>query len=609
MINNCYLLGQLPASLREAHIKLLYKKGDKRNLKNWRPVSLLSVDYKILSSALAGRLSGVMEQLASVEQGCSVRGRHIYDNLRLIEDLISRDESLMDLSYSGGTIKALDLEKAFDRVEHAYLRAVLGKLKLGAAIARWIDILYTNISSRVMSPYGLTDQIHVTRSVRQGCPLSMQLFIICAEPLIRAIKQDPEIQGIKIDKNTSIKIAAYADDTTLFLNGESDERKALSHISTYERASGAKCNPEKTKSIMFGRKRMEMGINQQNPIEILGIWFHHDTQTRITKNWENIQNGIRKDLAQWKPHRLSILGQVTIINAIAISKTAHVNRIIPCPTNTISKIEKIIRNFVFLTRPPCYSDAHMARTITHGGFGFPLFGIKCEAQHYMWIKAYLQNSKDIHPWKVLFEQLWGKQSKFFLKRNTTTHYTQSVKLDHSIYPRLKPQKALGEIDWVEAAMRDVYRALAAPKTKRFSIEATITNCEWENIWEKWAKIELRNDYKIKLHVVLANHFNTRKYHNRSGNCPMCDYAFIQSRDHSFFKCKGAQTLREQVRRREGVLVTEENLFRCHFKLNEAKVYLAYVATIFSLSKGKEKCWGVPPTKQMMDTYDYHRSVL
>ena len=380
VINNCFLLGRLPASLREAQIKLLYKKGDKRNLKNWRPVSLLSVDYKILSAALAGRLSGVMEQLASVEQGCSVRGRHIYDNLRLIEDLISRDESLMDAPFSGGIIKALDLEKAFDRVEHDYLRAVLGKLNLGAAIGQWIDLLYTDISSRVMTPFGLTDPIQVTRSVRQGCPLSMQLFIICSEPLIRAIKNDPEIQGIKIDERTSIKITAYADDTTLFLRGDGDEIKAQNHISTYEKASGAKCNPEKTKSILFGKYRVERGKTKQDPIEILGICFHHDNETRIKKNWDKIQNEIKHDLAKWKPHKLSILGQITIINSIAISKTAHLNRIIPCPQEVIAKIEKILRNFVFLTRPPCYADLHMARAINDGGFGFPLFGVKCVSE-------------------------------------------------------------------------------------------------------------------------------------------------------------------------------------------------------------------------------------
>ena len=609
MINNCYLSGQLPASLREAQIKLLYKKGDKRNLKNWRPVSLLSVDYKILSAALAGRLSGLMQQITSAEQGCSVRGRHIYDNLRLIEDLISRDELLMSDLYSGGIIKALDLEKAFDRVEHSYLRAVLEKLNIGEGLVRWIDLLYNGISSRVMTPFGLTDPIAVTRSVRQGCPLSMALFSISTDPLIRAIKNDPGIEGIKIDHSTSIKIAAYADDTTLFLKGKEDERKALSHISTYEKASGAKCNPEKTKSLLFGRYRADRAENQQDFVEILGIYFHHDPSKRIRKNWERVRGDIKSALAKWKPRNLSILGQVTIINSIAISKTAHLNRILPCPPDVTEDIEKILRGFVSLTRPPGYSDLHMARPTAKGGFGFPLFGLKCLAQHYMWLKAYILSGKHIHPWKILFEQMGGSQAAAFLGENIPPSTIHLAELDYTIFSRLKPHRELQKIDWSEATMREIYNTLAAPCAKKFSIEITHTAADWENVWERWTKIELRNDYKTELHVVLANHFNLKKYRNRSGNCPLCDYDFVQSRDHSFLKCKGAKYLQEQIQSREGVLISEEDLFMCSFELRNAKVFLAYVATISSLSKGREKCWGVPSPKQMMATYDYHRRVL
>ena len=86
-------------------------------------------------------------------------------------------------------------------------------------------------------------------------------------------------------------------------------------------------------------------------------------------------------------------------------------------------------------------------------------------------------------------------------KNFTATGKQYAKLVTSIYPRLKPQGALRGIDWTVAAMRDIYKALAATRTKQFSIEATLTTTEWENIWKKWAKLELRNDYKIGLHVV------------------------------------------------------------------------------------------------------------
>ena len=79
MINNCYLNGSMPASMREAIVTLIPKKGDKKLLKNWRPVSLLNVDYKILSKVITKRLEEDVKNLISIEQKCAVKGRHISD--------------------------------------------------------------------------------------------------------------------------------------------------------------------------------------------------------------------------------------------------------------------------------------------------------------------------------------------------------------------------------------------------------------------------------------------------------------------------------------------------------------------------------------------------
>ncbi|CAM2118704.1 unnamed protein product [Caretta caretta] len=109
--------GVLSLSCRRAVLALLPKKGDLRDLRNWRPVSLLSTDYKIVAKAISLWLGSVMADVIYPDQTYTVLGRSIFDNLFLVRDLLElghRDS----LSF---TLLSLDQGKAFGRVNHGYL--------------------------------------------------------------------------------------------------------------------------------------------------------------------------------------------------------------------------------------------------------------------------------------------------------------------------------------------------------------------------------------------------------------------------------------------------------------------------------------------------------
>ncbi|CAM2095666.1 unnamed protein product [Caretta caretta] len=119
--------GVLPLSCRRAVLVLLPKKGDLRDLRNWRPVSLLSTDYKIVAKAISLRLGSVMADVVHPDQTYTVPGRSIFDNLFLVRDLLElgrRD----GLSFA---LLSLDQEKAFDRVDHGYLLSTLQAFGFG----------------------------------------------------------------------------------------------------------------------------------------------------------------------------------------------------------------------------------------------------------------------------------------------------------------------------------------------------------------------------------------------------------------------------------------------------------------------------------------------
>ena len=74
VLNSSYASGILPSSLRKGLISLSFKKGDRLERKNWRPIALLNVDYKLCAQTLAGRLLRVIHLVVDKDQTCGVPG-------------------------------------------------------------------------------------------------------------------------------------------------------------------------------------------------------------------------------------------------------------------------------------------------------------------------------------------------------------------------------------------------------------------------------------------------------------------------------------------------------------------------------------------------------
>ena len=183
-----------------------------------------------------------------VDQTCSIPERSIFDNVHLLRDIFDYVEQ-KDLQCA---ILSLDKVKAFDRVSHHYMFRVLSKFGFGPDFIEWVQLLYTDIKSSVLVNGFITLEIDVQRSVRQGCPLSMPLYVVQSEPFANRIRRDPEIKGLKIG-NVEIKVSEYADDANLVLTTEKSMKKALVICNLYTEASGAQLNLDKTYAIGLGR--------------------------------------------------------------------------------------------------------------------------------------------------------------------------------------------------------------------------------------------------------------------------------------------------------------------------------------------------------------------
>jgi len=137
---------------------------------SYRPITLLCIDYKILTRVLVGRLEKALPHVIHEDQTCAVEGRLIQWNLGLVRDCIHWvKERKINMSLVG-----LDMEKAFDRVNHRFLFAVLEKMGFGPHFIGWLKIMYKGVGSRVERGVNghLSTVVAERTGVRQGCPLS-----------------------------------------------------------------------------------------------------------------------------------------------------------------------------------------------------------------------------------------------------------------------------------------------------------------------------------------------------------------------------------------------------------------------------------------------------
>lgn len=146
-----------PRTFAQGIITIIHKnKGDKDNLENYRPISLLNTDYKIYSKILANRLKLVIGTIVSSSQAYGIPQRNISDTI------LSINQTIQTMVQTQGLFLNVDFSKAFDRVEHNFLWAVLGKFGFGQSFIGRIQLLYLNAESQVKCNGHFTDHFHYT---------------------------------------------------------------------------------------------------------------------------------------------------------------------------------------------------------------------------------------------------------------------------------------------------------------------------------------------------------------------------------------------------------------------------------------------------------------
>ncbi|KAJ3594105.1 hypothetical protein NHX12_006437 [Muraenolepis orangiensis] len=299
VFNESLASGSMPVSCRRAVITLLPKKGNLQDIKNWRPVSLLCVDYKILSKALATRLGKAVEQVIHRDQTYCVPGRSMVDNVHLIRDVLEVSSSL---GINTGLI-SLDQEKAFDRVEHSFLWKVMEKFGFSAGFIAKIKVLYNKIESVLKFNGGLCAPFRVCRGVRQGCALSGMLYALSLEPLLSKIRS--KLQGLFLPGlNGNMVLSVYADDVVVFVRDQKDTDILVDIVRDFSSASAARVNWKKSEALAVGEWSGGLPVLPQSMVwkkdgfKYLGVFLGKEIV--VLKNWEDVIEKIEGKLSKWK---------------------------------------------------------------------------------------------------------------------------------------------------------------------------------------------------------------------------------------------------------------------------------------------------------------------
>ena len=243
---NCSLNTAIfPDKWKVAKVIPLFKGGDREEVSNYRPVSLLPIPGKILEKIVHKRITAHWEEneFLSSEQGGFRKG---HSTISTIADLT--DDLFKQINQGNSTLAAfIDLRKAFDTVNLKILKMKLERSGVRNNVLRWCD---NYLSNRYQCTYanGVTSNfLPVSCGVPQGSVLGPLFFLVFVN----------DIQGALDDCGTKL----YADDTVLYQSGVNSAEAAdklqhsLNKFATWCSENSLTINISKTKIMAFGSRQ------------------------------------------------------------------------------------------------------------------------------------------------------------------------------------------------------------------------------------------------------------------------------------------------------------------------------------------------------------------
>lgn len=191
-----------------------------------------------------GRFDKYISKVSANMRQSSTQMSDILRNIKSVTDYHKEKERPIILAN-------FDQEKALDRVPNTYMVKILRKFNFGTKIIVLIEKLYNDVTSNIEINGHLTTDNPFMMGLRQGCPLSMCLYTITAEPLMLRILENDKIKGCNIAQHT-MNTQQYADDLTITSTDFDAIEETYSEFKLLKKATGQRLNKKKTQILCIG---------------------------------------------------------------------------------------------------------------------------------------------------------------------------------------------------------------------------------------------------------------------------------------------------------------------------------------------------------------------
>ena len=201
-------------------------------------------------------------------------------------------------------IISIDAEKAFDKIQHPFQLKTLERIGIEGSFLKIINSIYLKPSTSIKCNGDKLEAFPIISGVKQGCLLSPLLFNIVLETLAVAIREEKEVEGIKIG-NEETKLSLFADDMMVYLKTPKEStEKLVETINNFSKVAGYKINAHKLSAFLYTsntsqRQELEREIPFKitlDNIKYLGIYLPRHTQELYEHNYNTLYTQLKQDL-------------------------------------------------------------------------------------------------------------------------------------------------------------------------------------------------------------------------------------------------------------------------------------------------------------------------
>ncbi|KAL5789913.1 hypothetical protein ACOSQ2_004801 [Xanthoceras sorbifolium] len=338
------------------NVFLIPKVKNPERMTDFRPISLCSVIYKTVSKVMANRLKEILPFIISSEQSAFVPGRLIFDNIMVAFELLHSIKKQKKGKKGYAAIK-LDMSKAYDRVEWGFLEFIMEKLGFPNHFrALVMDCVSTSKLSFLVNGKSV-GEVSPQRGLRQGCPLSPYLFLLCAEALSTLIKgneSNGQSLGMRCCHGSPLMSHLFfADDSIVFCRASVQNCEKLKQIlNVYEKASGQRINLQKSNITFSPNVEDDRSASILNCLGLANAQAHDKylgLPTMVGKNkrktFSDIKERVWRKIRGWKGNLFSMGGKEVLIKAVAQAIPTFTMSIFQLPSVLCNELCSMIMGF------------------------------------------------------------------------------------------------------------------------------------------------------------------------------------------------------------------------------------------------------------------------